>query len=291
MMITVPPGASLWSLAQRYYHNGQLWPLIYQANPQLAPDPDLVLTGQQIEIPDQPRLDHGKAALAALGLAGTEGLLVLAIATVLAGAIDVHMAMDRLTRQFAMAGIPQPAARAAIAVVLALPPDRLGAHGPATRTVMMLNLVRRAQFVYSASKRIAAAITEAHSRGEDVLEAFYKAAEAERRYYGQHLLATWNRADAAAKTDSAAMEYGLLLGWNTVIDKHTSAECRHADGRNFWADAMPLIGYPGMVHPHCRCWPGKPVPGAPILPSASRRQISGNPAPGGPAYGPVPAIA
>jgi hypothetical protein len=90
-------------------------------------------------------------------------------------------------------------------------------------------------------------------------------------------MAIWSRMAAASRVDSASMLYGLLLGWNTVHDSHTTPECRHADRKNFWADRMPLIGYPGMTHPNCRCWPGPPVPGAAILPSKAgilRRMVA-----------------
>lgn len=297
MIITVPAGASLWSLAQAYYGNGLYWPVIYQANPQLTPDPALVIAGQQIEIPEPAQKN---SQLALYGLAATaEGLLVLATAAVLSNVPTLEIAVARLDGEYLEArfagpdlpGLPVPALRAALAVAMAFPPERIGATGPATRTVMLMNLVRRAQFVVSATQRIAAAIRDAYSRGGDVLEAYYRAAEAERRYYAQHLLASWGRMDAAARVDSAAGQYGLLLGWNAEMDRRTSAECRHADGKNFLADAMPLIGYPGMVHPHCRCFPSRPFPGAPILPSAGRRLTDGNPAPDRRIHRPVPAVA
>jgi uncharacterized protein with gpF-like domain len=68
--------------------------------------------------------------------------------------------------------------------------------------------------------------------------------------------------------DTAVMQVGLLLGWNTVIDSHTSPECLAANGHNFRADHMPKIGYPGAVHPHCRCYAGPPRPGANLLAAA-----------------------
>lgn len=70
--------------------------------------------------------------------------------------------------------------------------------------------------------------------------------------------------------DMAALQHGLLLGWYAHHDDRTTPECADADGKNFRADAMPLIGYPGTVHgSSCRCTPGAPFPGAPELPSAS----------------------
>ena len=77
---------------------------------------------------------------------------------------------------------------------------------------------------------------------------------------------------AAMNTDMASWSYGDLLGWYTVRDARTSAECLAADGRNFSASAPPLIGYPGAVHPHCRCYPGPAHPGGRMLPSVREPQ-------------------
>jgi hypothetical protein len=44
-------------------------------------------------------------------------------------------------------------------------------------------------------------------------------------------------------------------------------ECRWANGRNYRADQMPVIGFPGAVHARCRCAASFPLPGAPLLPS------------------------
>jgi hypothetical protein len=82
--------------------------------------------------------------------------------------------------------------------------------------------------------------------------------------------AIYQRELAAARVDSAAMLYGRLLGWNTVVDSHTTPDCLAADGRNFYADKMPRIGYPGTVHATCRCYPGQPFPGAGMVGGRNR---------------------
>lgn len=220
-----------------------------------------------------------------------EERLTLTIAETLTTAVSVPLAMIQVRRQAAICKIPPAALRGALAIVMSFPPDVLGATGPATQRMLMLNQIRRAQFTVNAAERIARAVADARSRGQDVARAFYDAVQAEQRWYAQHLLASWSRADAAARVDSAAMQYGLLLGWNATEDDRTTAECRWADGRNFRADSMPLIGYPGMVHVHCRCWASRPHPGAPILPSAERRPVSGHPAQGRRVHASVPAIA
>lgn len=193
------------------------------------------------------------------------------------GAALTGAAVLLLIPSFRKAGIPREALTVAIDTVLRMPPDQLGMTGPATRTVSYLNLMRRAQFVVASAKRVAADLREGRAHGTPLRQVLAEAMVRERRYYGQHLYAIWNRMDAASKVDSASMLYGRLLGWNTVLDGRTSPECRHADRRNFFADQMPVIGYPGMVHPHCRCWPGRPYPGAPMLPSRGgllRRMIA-----------------
>jgi hypothetical protein len=149
-----------------------------------------------------------------------------------------------------------------------MPPERLGAHGPATWNTIKLNLLRRAQFAVASSRRLAGDLASARSRNTSRGQALLDGISRERRYYGQHMGAIWNRMQAAARVDAAADAYGLLLGWYTVLDSHTSAECRAANGKNFRADNRPLIGYPGAVHPHCRCFPGMPHSGARLLPSA-----------------------
>src|SRR5262249_5804239 len=142
------------------------------------------------------------------------------------------------------AGIELPALRAAIEVVMSMPPDRQGISGSATGRVARLNLLRRAQFAVSAGRRITADLRSARSRGIPLSQALLGGITRERRYFGQHILAIWQRQRAAAQADSAAMTLGRLLGWHTVLDNHTSAECRAANGKNFNVDQMPLIGYP-----------------------------------------------
>lgn len=191
-----------------------------------------------------------------------------------AGVPTVAAAAAQLSASYAALGITALALRGALAITLALPPDRLGALGPATMTVLRLNAMRRAQYLLSAAERIQASLAEAQAKGASIADALDSAISSERRYYGQHLVAGWNRMTSAARVDTAAGQHGLLLGWRAIFDSRTSPECRAADGKNFRADRMPLIGYPGMVHPHCRCFPGRPFAGARMLPSARLLQAA-----------------
>jgi hypothetical protein len=189
------------------------------------------------------------------------------VAQALAGAATVAGAAAILAAPFAAIGIRAAALRAALSVLMSYPPPQLAGHGPATEQTGLLNLVRRAQFLIIAAGRIQADLTRATSLGESQADALAAAGTRERRFYAQHLAASHGRMVAAAQVDAAASVQGRpLLGWNTVHDALTSAECRAADGRNFRADRMPLIGWPGAVHPHCRCWPGPPRRGARLLP-------------------------
>ena len=197
--------------------------------------------------------------------AAQQALLATGVAAALVIGTTAPDVTSSVAVRFAAQGISRRALATAIGVVMAMPPEAAGFHGPATATAARTNLVRRAQFVVAAARRLQGDITGAISRREPVVTALLRGAQRERRYYGQHLQAMWNRASAAAQVDSEAMTHGDLLGWYTVLDSHTSPECRAADRHNFRASQMPLIGYPGAVHPHCRCRPGPPVPGAPMV--------------------------
>lgn len=179
--------------------------------------------------------------------------------------MTVADALAVLGTVFAAAGISTAALRAALSVVMGYPPDRQGFWGPATAQTARLNLIRRAQFLVASSRRITTDLRRSHSENKPIYQALLDAGARERRFYGQHQEALWTRMRAAAQVDTAVMDHGPLLGWYAVHDAHTSAECRAADRHNFRADQMPAIGFPGAVHPHCRCMPGPPVPGAPMV--------------------------
>lgn len=84
------------------------------------------------------------------------------------------------------------------------------------------------------------------------------AVRSERSMYQRHLDAQGKRSTQAAKINRQAARFGETLGWYSVLDARTSAECRAAHGKNFKAGDRPVIGYPGTVHPDCRCTAGKP---------------------------------
>lgn len=198
----------------------------------------------------------------------TDQQLGLAVASALVTAGTVATAVSVLAPLFIGIGVKRKALGAALDIVMNFPPSRTGFYGPATQQMARLNLIRRAQFVVNSSRRFAADQARVGSGGSPA--ALLDAMTRERRYYGQHMQAIYQREMAAARVDSASMLYGRLLGWNTVRDSHTTPDCLAADGRNFYADKMPRIGYPGTVHATCRCWPGAPFPGAGMVGGRTR---------------------
>jgi len=219
-----------------------------------VPPQQQVPPGQQPPPPDT-------AQDAALATAIAELLLVAASAAVLIAALKLRFTLTSELWQ----GI-----EGAATVAMQSPPPVTGVVGAASAQTSRQNLLRRAQFVLSAGKRLAGDIKQARAQGEPVGRALLDGLARERKYYNLHTAAMWNRATAAGKVDMAAMEHGPILGWLARLDQKTSAECRKASGKNFYASAMPVIGFPGSVHPSCRCEAVAPWPGAPLLPSRGR---------------------
>jgi hypothetical protein len=87
------------------------------------------------------------------------------------------------------------------------------------------------------------------------------ALETEKRYLDLHKQAADRRFAMARQVDLARERFGEVLGWYAKQDSRVSAECARAHGSNFSANVMPKIGYPGTVHPRCRCLAGPPHKG------------------------------
>ncbi|HLZ72573.1 MAG TPA: LysM peptidoglycan-binding domain-containing protein [Dehalococcoidia bacterium] len=47
----VRPGDCLWAIAQRYYGDGSLWPLLYAANADKVYNPNLIYPGEVLRLP------------------------------------------------------------------------------------------------------------------------------------------------------------------------------------------------------------------------------------------------
>ena len=197
-----------------------------------------------------------------------DAALVAALAAALLSAVTPEMALGMILKSSRTSRVQPAVMLWSIQLVMSFPPEITGAAGPASLAVQRQNYLRRAQFTLAAARRGMDAIRTARSQGKSAASALAELLPKERRYFGQHLDAIRNRAQAAMDVDMAALMYGPLLGWNTIHDSRTSAECRAADGKNFRADVQPAIGWPGAVHPHCRCYPGPARIGARMLPSA-----------------------
>jgi hypothetical protein len=122
-------------------------------------------------------------------------------------------------------------------------------HADALANVFRQNAQRRAAYLSVAAERLTRAVMS-----ESPLE-LARALNAERRFLDQHIEACQGRVEAAMQVEFAlrTVGRGVMLGWKARMDDRTSAECRLANGRNFSAARIPPIGYPGTVHPHCRC--------------------------------------
>jgi len=196
--------------------------------------------------------------------------LIAAIIAALGAALTAAQLVRLLAKIMALAGIGLLALRAVAVLMMSWPPDVLEGTGPAQRHAIRTNVTRRAQFMWSACKRVQAAIAAARSQGTPVLDAIAAALATEKRYMAQHIAASSQRVQASSAVDGAAEAYGNLLGWNSHLDSRTSAGCRLANGKNFYADRPPVVegapSLPGAVHPSCRCWPSAPFKGAPVMP-------------------------
>lgn len=126
------------------------------------------------------------------------------------------------------------------------------AAGTAERLTAERNAWFRAAYVIKSARRIEAKVAAGASMEDAIL--------AEKRYYVAHQGADLKRTLNAQRVDNATATYGPLLGWHATIDGRTDPECRKANGGNFEAGRPPVIGYPGSVHPSCRCVPGPPFP-------------------------------
>lgn len=136
-----------------------------------------------------------------------------------------------------------------------------GGQGEAARNTRESEVYYRAAYLLNAAKRI--------ERNRKV-KGLRSAVKDERRFFLQHRDAQSRRLEAARTVDVAAAVYGPTLGWHATNDNRTSAECKAAHGRNFPVGRRPAIGYPGTVHPNCRCRPGAPFEGAAMLPLSRR---------------------
>ena len=200
----------------------------------------------------------------------TPAQLIAVIIAALTAAVTVAELVTALRVVMKAVGVGVIALSAVAALALSWPHGVLEATGPASRWAIRTNLLRRAQFFLSACQRVQQAIVAARSKNQPVMDAVRAAITAEQRFMGQHVAMSRRRVSAGSAVDGMAATYGNLLGWNAVIDAATTYGCRHANGRNFYADHPPVVegspALPGAVHGRCRCFAGPPRRGARVLP-------------------------
>ena len=123
---------------------------------------------------------------------------------------------------------------------------------------MLNNSDQRPANPYDVAFLIASArrITAAMSKGKTPTQA----GAVEKTYIGQHDDANDARDQSLLSAQQQMIRGGPTVGWYAHYDKKTSPACRLASGNNFDAMEGTVIGYPGSVHPHCRCSVGPPHP-------------------------------
>lgn len=139
--------------------------------------------------------------------------------------------------------------------------------GPAGRHVAAGADERRAAFGQASRDRIAQAVQHPGEQFPVATSTLDTALERERRFFAQHLNAERTRQDAARRVDATAARLGVTrLGWRARLDGRTTPACAAAHGNNFDVARPPALGYPGTPHGGtCRCKPGPPFPGQPLI--------------------------
>lgn len=172
--------------------------------------------------------------------------------TIIAGALAIGAsAKATATSLSPLLGIPVPILLPILLLAMSKPMTYGIATLPsasASSESQKLEATYRAHYIYTASQRM----VQAKRLGKEE-QAFAR----EQTYFNQHLEAVTNRRNASKAVDRAAARYGPELGWYAKMDSITSAECREANGKNFSPTRIPAIGFPGSVHPNCRCRPGR----------------------------------
>lgn len=167
-----------------------------------------------------------------------------------------------ITKQLQAAGVSRSVARALMLLHRQQPIVPRISFNPVQQEQIRVNLLRRAQYLLNAGRRLQREIDSQQSLPGNsklsAVKAMAKALRQEERYYALHIKASHEREMAASQIDLASLRHGSKLGWYTIVDDRTSSDCLAANGRNFYSHKQPAIGWPGMTHPTCRCWAGAP---------------------------------
>jgi len=204
--------------------------------------PGVARTGQTVQQGvQQPPQPSQHSALAAL------------IVVIAAGGIPTLAALAPIAALF---GVTAESLQAAFQAMGAIPPIARDASVP-ERVALGVNLTRRAQLIVALAKRAMAGAS----------------AEQLQRQAQQSIDAHRRRAEAAKTVGAAARQFGLVLGWQSVLDSRTTEGCRQMHGNNFRVDQPPIVegapAYPGWVHGGtCRCLPVAPWPNGKLVAAA-----------------------
>ncbi len=202
--------------------------------------------------------------LAGLGTKETIGVLT----HILAGPLHIGVQAAQAAAVLALARPLRPRANVVTMQNLQVQSLPGEAPGPAEVLENAAAVQWRARYLIASARRI----DDRMAGGQTQLQAV----AAERQYLDLHVDAQRRRVEAARAVDAAAGLYGNELGWYADKDDRTTPECRWADGRNFYADRQPVFGWPGAVHPRCRCVAGPAFDGARLLYAAPVRLLRGH---------------
>lgn len=197
----------------------------------------------QLPPPEQQQQDHSAAEAALIA-----ALVIWLGSAAAASAVELPVELAR--RLAALVG-DRKAARAAGRLALAARLAGRGRHGTPTepdgsayRGAIITAPGYRAQFLINSAKRLA----NARSEGRRLDTAMAQ----ERAWLAAHRAAQANRIKVAAHIDELAQQ-SPWLEWRAVLDDRTTPDCRAMHGTIFTLDVPPAIGWPGAVHPRCRC--------------------------------------
>jgi hypothetical protein len=130
-------------------------------------------------------------------------------------------------------------------------------RGVAAKIGLGRETVKRGLMAVNALRRIVTA-----GRLPDMREQLDK----EKDLFSKHRRQARHRTEIYALMDQMARVYGRLLGFYLDPNENNCAICKEMEGKNFYYYRQPRDGYPGAVHPNCKCSAGAPFPNAPMLP-------------------------
>lgn len=173
-----------------------------------------------------------------------DGPVVAAVTAVLASGLPPATMAALLGSTFARLGVTPSVIQTAL--VLALKGMVQPQFGPAAHAMAVVQASYRAAYLVASAVRMQNAVNAGSTMSAALAD--------EMRFFRLHVAAQQNRANAAKAVDKeAGGNPDRLLLWVARMDSRTSPECAAANGHTFSADTIPIIGYPGSVHPHCRC--------------------------------------